>query len=455
MIVNPPYVEEWDRDGRCQTPADSWGAPFPPVTIASIAGHLRSRGYDVTLFDAVGARLSWSDLQGVLEKRTIDVVVINTATPTIENDLRVASLAKKYHDCIAIAIGGFPSALPEECFSIEPNLDLIIKGEDPERPIEKVLEGDAKGDGIITKSNTSTSPYIENDLNCLGIPAYDLLPDYRFPLTQESWTFIFDGRGCSFNCRYCIIPRLCGGRFRWKSNARIVDEVEYCRDSLKIRLMMFWSECFSVDKERVITLCQELKKREIDAKFLCTTRVDMVDPDLLGKMYDAGFRWISFGIESGSQQILDKMNKRITLEQSRYAVKIANEAGLKTIGHFILGLPGETEDTLKSTLEFSREIGLDFAQFYTFTPFPGSELYDEFVDEGWKGPKKWEELEQGNPSVGYMNLSTEEIRSWRRRAYYEFYFRPTFISTLMRSVSLWGFLHLGSHGIRFLRWWHR
>jgi len=453
--VNPPYIEEWDRDGRCQTPADSWSVPFPPVTLASISGHLRAKGHNVVLFDAIGAHLSWNNLGRELEKRRIDVVVINTATPTINNDLRVASIAKKYWDCTTIAIGGFPSALPHKCFDMEPSLDLIVKGEDPERPIERLLGGDTRVEGVVTQSNLDGSPYIETNLDSLGMPAYDLLQGYRFPLTQETWTFILDGRGCSFECRYCIVPLLCGRQFRWKSNERIVDEVEYCREKLKIKLMMFWSECLTVDKERVYKLCEELKKRKIDANFLCTTRVDLVDPPLLRAMYNAGFRWISLGLESGSQQVLDKVRKGITLEQSRYAVKTANEAGLKTIGHFIIGLPSEDENTIKSTLDFSKSIGLDFAQFYTFQPFPGSELYNEFVDQGWTGPKKWEDLEQGKPPVGYSSLPAERIRFWRRKAYREFYLRPTFAWTLIRCLSLQGFLHLASSGIRFLRWWYR
>jgi len=457
MIVHPPYFENYSRDGRCQNPGDAWATSFPPITLASIAGHLRGFGHEAIIFDAMGQNLSWDDFEMKASEFRPDFVVINTATATIENDMRVADIVKKHNPkAKSIAIGGFPSALPQECFKIGKNLDFAVRGERSERPIEHIVEGKPGFTGVVKRSdNDPGKMYIEEDLESLGIPAYELLPGYKFPLTQENWMFCLDSSGCPWECTYCIIPSMSGRRFIWKSIGRVVDEIEYIIKNANAGIILFWSECFTQDKERVYKLCDEIERRGIKTKFMCTTRVDAIDDRLLKRMREVGFEWMSFGLETGSQKILDNIRKGTTTEQARKAVRAANRAGFKTIGHFIIGLPGETSATARETLEFSKSVGVKFAQFYSVTPFPGSVFYEQALAEGWMRSGDWKSVEQGKQVISYPDFSSADIKEWRQRGYREFYFRPGFVWTLFRSVNLSGFLNLAKTGTRFMRWWKR
>ncbi len=457
LIVHPPYFENFSRDGRCQNPGDAWATSFPPITLASIAGYMKKCGHHARIFDAMPNALTWDDLDKEMAEFKPDFVVINTATPTIENDLKTADMAKKHNQkAITIAIGGFPTALPFECFKINKNLDFSVRGERSEKPIASIVDGRSGFTGVINrKSHGIGDVYIEEDLESLGTPSYELLPGYRFPLTNEKWMFCLDSSGCPYQCTYCIIPSMSGRTFIWKSIKQVGDEIQYIIEKAGAEIILFWSECFTQSEDRVYKLCDEIEKRGIKCKFMCTTRVDRINKPLLKRMREVGFEWMSFGLETGSQKILDNIKKGATIEQAYKAVKMANDVGFKTIGHFIIGLPGETKKTAEQTLVFSRKVGVKFAQFYSVTPFPGSLFYEQALENGWLMNNEWGSIEQGKQAISYPNFSADDIKQFRQRGYREFYFRPGFLWTLLRSVNLKGFFGLARTGTRFMKWWKR
>jgi len=223
---------------------------------------------------------------------------------------------------------------------------------------------------------------------------------------------------------------------------------------LGIHVWMFWDEIATADKKRMEDICERMVACGLNknCKWFCTTRVDRFDYELAKKMHEAGCEMVSFGIESGSQHVLNFNRKGTTLEQAKNAVRAAKENHIKTIGHFILGLPGSNEADLEQTARFARELKLNFAQFYVATPFPGSEFYTLAKKEKWFISKDWEKVEQGSVTISYPNLSNTTIENWRRRAYREFYMRPYAVYSLLSMISVKQVVKLPLYFFKFMNW---
>jgi len=221
-----------------------------------------------------------------------------------------------------------------------------------------------------------------------------------------------------------------------------------------IKVWMLWDEIATADRKRMENICELMIKEGISkkCKWFCTTRVDRFDYDIAKKMREAGCRMISFGIESGNQNVLNFNRKGITLEQARNAVKAARDNRLKTIGHLILGLPGSDEKALEQTARFARELKLNFAQFYVATPFPGSDFYTLAKKKKWFISKDWSKVEQGSVTISYPNLSNKRIEYWRRKAYRDFYLRPFAVYSLLSMMSAKQLLKLPLYFFRFRSW---
>jgi radical SAM superfamily enzyme YgiQ (UPF0313 family) len=429
----------------------TWVTNFPPVTLASIAGTLRARGHEVKLLDCIGADIPFRVMLDEVVNFKPDITVVNTSTPTIMNDLNVVKSIKSLTNCLTVVYGVHPTVMYQETLEACPSLDFCVRG-DPETPILKIAEGHYSAPGVCTRGRFS-DVYLEDNLDRFPFAAHDLLPPYVFPLTGNRWTLIIDGRGCPFDCTFCVEPYISGRKARYRSVGRIVSEIEWVRE-LGISEFLFWDELFTLNRERVISLCNAFVEKGLHKKikWICTTRVDRVDAPLLKRMKEAGCWMISFGLESGDQSILDRCKKGITLEQSKSAIKMAKEVGLVTIGHFIIGLPMETEETIRRTIDFAKSSGLDFAQFYMATPFPGSDFYEEAKANGWLIARSWEEIEQGSCAINYPHLPKEKIEAWRRKAYHEFYFRPRFFYRFLKSLTVKALVTVPSKGVEFLKW---
>jgi radical SAM superfamily enzyme YgiQ (UPF0313 family) len=217
---------------------------------------------------------------------------------------------------------------------------------------------------------------------------------------------------------------------------------------------MLWDELATFDRKRMESMCDMMVEKGLNkkCKWFCTARVDYFDNELAKRMKQAGCRMISFGLESGSQRVLDTNKKGITLEQSRKAVKAARDNGIRTIGHFIIGLPGSDEMTEEETSKFARDLKLDFAQFYIATPFPGSKFYTMAIENNWIEVKDWKKVEQGSATVSYPLFPAKRIEYCRRKAYHDFYMRPRTIWSGLTMMSLHQMLKLPIYVATFLKW---
>lgn len=447
LCINPPagsVIGKLSRDGRCQSEEGTWTETFPPTTLTAIAGHIRSRGHIVSLIDCIGSNISWSTLEQKIKSFSPDVTIINTVTPTIKEDLNIARIAKRLSSgIITAAYGTMPTAMPGELKVWCPELDFCIRG-DPETPSLDIVEG----------KNPPEEIWIEENLDDLGMPAYELLPVYRFPLNDRRWTFLIDGKGCPYRCIYCVEPVISKRKARYKSIPRVMEEIEYAVNRCGFPYFMFWDELFTLNIERSKEICNQIIRRRLNKKcqWMITTRVDKADKELFSLMKKAGCWMVVFGVESGNQKVLDAVRKDITLEQSRRAVNMAYRHGLKTVGHFIMGLPGSSKDADMDTVNFSLSLPLNYAQFYCCTAFPGSELYDLAIEKGYLSVNSWEYVEQGTANVSYPHYNAKDIQKMRRLAYQKFYWRPIFFIRFLKCLSLKAFIKLIPRGTRFIKW---
>lgn len=453
LILNPPVRGvKFSRDGRCQSEKNTWLETFPPTTLASIAGSVRAK-YEIKLIDCIGSNVHFNLCMEKIQDFQPDYTIVNTATPTISMDMETARAIKDISGSEIIMYGEHITARYKQVLDEYPQLDYAILAE-PETPIMKVLEGDVESQGVATRK-WDGGLWQEPDLDALPFPAYDLLPDYRFPLTGEKWMFVRSGRGCPYDCIYCVMPLMGNRTPRYHSVDYMIKQFKWLTDDLGIHLWMFWDELATLDKKRMLELCDRLIAEGLNkrCKWFCTTRVDKFDQELARRMKIAGCRMISFGIESGDQRVLNRNRKGITTEQTKKAIKAARDNGLRTIGHLIIGLPGSSDETEKRTIDFAKDLKIDFAQFYTATPFPGSEFYKMAVENNWiLGDDGWNQTEQGSVTISYPDFDAERIRFWRRRAYREFYLRPRAAYSVLRMSSPKVIPRLPIYVMNFLEW---
>lgn len=448
LLINPPSPEgtPFTREGRCMQKEGVWTTVWPPLSLCTIGAILRDAGFEVKISDCPSEGIDNEGLQAILTEFKPDLLVIDTATPTIIHDLKVPALAKSVLPQVKTAVFGIHvGVLPEQTFDISTELDFIIRGE-PEFSVLEIARRMEQGEdfqetaGISLRENGVVKHFQDRqlcrELDKLPIPAWDLVDvkHYRLPFNRRKFLMVMSSRGCPYDCTFCVAQQYYGKKIRKRSPQRIADEIECCMEEFGVYDFFFWSESFTIIKKNIHELCDEILQRRLKIKWVCNSRADNIDEQLLNKMKRAGCWMISFGIESGDQDILDRSKKKITLEQIQHAVKLTHDAGFQIAGHFVLGLPGETEETLRKTAEFSRKLDLDYAQFYCAAPWPGSRLYDEAVKEGWLATNDWKLFEQSYCVLEYPQISGRRIMELRDKITYSFYFRPKIIWKTLKKI---------------------
>ena len=287
-------------------------------------------------------------------------------------------------------------------------------------------------------------PLIAN-LDDLPLPRHDLLPldDYRAPLVGGPYAFVVTSRGCPGGCRFCIKHVSYGRSVRVRSPENVLRELQALA-SCGVRTIHMYADLFTLDRAHVMGICQGIVERGLDLRWTCNSRVDFVDEELLHTMAEAGCWMIAWGIESGDQRMLRRMRKGTSLQEIRAALDWSRDAGIMNWGYFIIGLPGETEETIRRTIDLAKELPLDLALFHIAAPHPGTPFFFEVVENGWFRPDtRWEQVDMDRSTVlDYPNLSAEDLERWAGRALREWALRPgplwTYVKMLVSNPRLWG-----------------
>jgi len=311
------------------------------------------------------------------------------------------------------------------------------------------------GDRIVVNADR---PFIA-DLDDLPLPRHDLLPldDYRAPLVGGPYAFVVTSRGCPGGCRFCIKHVSYGSSVRFRSPQGVLAEIEQLV-GLGVRKIHMYADLFTVNRDHVMGICDGIRERGLDIRWTCNSRVDFVDAEMLRAMADAGCWMIAWGVESGDERMLRRMHKGTTLEQIRRALRWSREAGIMNWGYFIIGLPGETEESIRRTIDVAKELPLDIALFHIAAPHPGTPFFFEVVEHGWFRPgTRWEEVDMDRSTVlDYPQLSAEDLERWARRAFREWALRPrpmwTYLRILVDNPALWGpALRIGLESLGWVR----
>ncbi|MEA2040476.1 MAG: radical SAM protein, partial [Thermodesulfobacteriota bacterium] len=434
LLLNPPHPKGkgFTREGRCTQEAGVWATQWPPVSLTTTAAFLERDGHVVKVFDCPAVGLDRARLEVLTKRFQPDFAFWTTATPTLNDDLNLAGFIKKNVPAAVTGVfGTHVTALPEVALT-NPSIDVVIRRE-PEQTIREICLQDPDDwegiDGISFRDRETGRPRHNLDRALLrpeDIPSpawryLDITP-YRLPLKGRPFLIVAPIRGCPYACNFCTAPLYYGKKLRKRPVRTIVDEIESNIKRFKVKDFFIWADTFTADRGYVKEFSREITTRGLKISWTCNSRVDTVDREMISLMKEAGLWMISFGLESGNNEVLEQTGKKITVEQSKVAVSIAHEFGIKTSGHFVLGLPGETEASMRDTLTLALDLPLDIAQFYAAAPFPGTSLYDLASKKGWIEPDFL--FSQDHAAMDLPGLPGQRVDAFRRYAYRRFYGRP-------------------------------
>ncbi|MEM5816023.1 MAG: radical SAM protein [Candidatus Aenigmatarchaeota archaeon] len=442
LLINPPrYLNKIPviREDRCEITERY--AIIPPYSLLWIGGILKNEGFEVELIDANRFKIDYTRLKEILKERDFDVVLFRFTPTTFEWDMKVASIVKELRrNSLTIGLCLTLKDFPKEVLERAKDLDIYIPQE-WESVVPELLKAMKTGKdlsevrGLAFKSDgsiiiTEKVPPIKN-YDSLPLPAYDLLPSlkgYRanFPVPRgKNFMIIYTSKGCPFQCSYCTVART---PFKIKSPKRVIEELKLLYEKYDVRVVSFFDETFTINRDRVIKICEYIKEELPELRWYCNTRVELVDLELLQIMYEGGCRGIAFGVESGSQRILDNVKKGNTVMDAENAIIWAKSVGIKVFTSFIFGLPGENWDSIKETIEFVKRTLPHGAQFNVAVPYPGTEFY-KYIAKNKLFAKEysWEELMQHKAIIKTENLSPEDLLMARKKAYRTLYFNPKWV----------------------------
>jgi radical SAM superfamily enzyme YgiQ (UPF0313 family) len=487
---------------------------WPQVGLAQMAALFPDLSVDV--LDAIPYRMTWDTFEALLRSRPPRYYVTQVAAPTLQNDLYGVFLAKSL-GAVTIAFGTHVTPLPVTTLEAYPALDVVLRGEPeltlrefidtlerragrapqgsieqpwPDAPqdlahrLTKLFHGAdphwipawlgasehgtgterlSRIEGLVWRNGgeivVNPSRPLIRDLDDLPSPRHDLLPlsRYRAPLVKGPFAFVVTSRGCPGGCRFCIKHVSYGNSVRFRSPAAVVDEVESLVRQGVCSIHMY-ADLFTVNREHVMGICEHILTRGLSIRWTCNSRVDFVDQEMLQMMGRSGCWMISWGIESGDNGMLRRMHKGTHTDMASQALAWSREAGIKNWGYFIIGLPGETEGSIRQTIDFAKRLPLDLALFHIAAPHPGTPFFFEVVEQGWFRPgTRWEQVDMDRSTVlDYPNLSAEELQRWARKAFRAWALRPhpfaTYVRMVLGNPSLWR--SAVTIGIESLGWAH-
>lgn len=455
LMLNPPFHPRYSRSQRSPAVIKS-GVMYYPIWLAYATGVLEQAGFNVRLVDAPAAGHDLTYVLDLVKEFRPRLVVLDTSTPSIHNDVAVAEAIKNHDpdDAFVLLVGPHVTAVPEASLQISPAVDAIARGEYDYtvRDLAQLLDGggdlsDIQGlsyrasDGSIV--HNADRPFIE-DLDALPFVSqvyqrHLQVEDYFYSIARYPEVTIVTGRGCPYRCTYCLWPQtLTGRRYRKRSVGNVADEFEFIAQELpQVQEVFIEDDTFTADQKRAVALAQELIRRGNRLPFTTNARAD-ASYETLRWLKEAGLRLVCVGFESGDQDVLNAMRKGIRVEQFREFREAARRAGVLVHGCFMAGNPGETHESLAKTLALAQELRPDTAQFFPLMVYPGTEAYEWAADNGYLAAgdfRDWLTPDGLHRStVSLPGLSAEDVVAWCDQARRSFYLRPGYIAGKMWEV---------------------
>ena len=453
-LVNPPYP-----------PNAHSHPPFIPLGLAYLGAVAEKEGHQVTVIDCQGEKLTYDTFRQRIKQVPSDVVGVTSTTLLYNSAKTIMEIAKEEHPNAVTMIGGsHVSFWDENALNEAQAIDIIVRREGELTFLELLQRIEAKKsfEGVLgTTFRGSDGKIVRNedrpfllDLDSLPSPAYHLLPLDSYHRMGKTIFPIVTSRGCVQWCDFCSTVRMFGRGYRVRSPKKVVDDMEMLHNKYGQSQFTFYDDAFTVNRQHTLEMCADIKTRKLDVTWDCETRVDAVDKELLEKMHDAGCITIWFGVESGSERILDQMHKKIKPEGVRAAFKMAQKAGMMTIASAVIGFPGETEETAWETINFINSLNPDDIGFYVATPYPGTPMYEQVVKNGWLRVTDFNKYDTATPTFETPELSMDKIREIKYKAHQKFYLRPSYVFKMMRKGGTYGRSGLKTSAAYALRYMH-
>lgn len=423
----------------------------PSLGLGYIASSLRAKGHHVDIVDCLQKGIKPPALLGIIEDKRPDIIGITIFSLFFLEAKKTIDLIKERFNIPVVVGGPHVSSLPELTLK-ECRADYAVIGEG-EITITELVDAISS---VSPKLNRIKGiGYRENgairinerrdlieDLDTIPFPAWDLImPETYPPITHGTFykrfpiAPIVTTRGCPFICTFCASDRTWGRLLRKRSPKNVVDEMELLMGEHGIREFHHEDDNLTVSKEHAMGICQEIINRKLNISWSCPNgvRIDCLDRELLAMMKKSGCYMVALGIESGDQGILDRAQKKLDLSKVPVMVEMVKDAGIDVMGFFILGLPGETMETARKTIEFAKSLPIDSAKFHNFIPLPGTSVFDEWYQRRG-GNIDWGEISLfGKAAYSTESLSSKELTELQKQAHREFYLRPSiFLKNILK-----------------------
>ena len=386
MTTAPPSKGPWIHGRR-----------FIPLGLSYVAAALEKAGFEVQVIDNYLLEKTVDQVKLEVEKLNPEIVGITCSSATYGRCVETAKAIKDTLPSCKVVVGGWHPSYEPESMLEHPQIDYVVMGEG-ERAMVELATGIKHGadprsipipgvafrrEGEIVKN---PQKFI-NNLDELPFPARHLLPMHLYDrqieyLDVKPVDNMNIMRGCPYNCAFCEVKQLWGTACRSFSPSRVLDEISHLVANYGTKGIYFINDNFTIRKKHTFELCELIRKSGLDLEWVCDTRVDLVSRELLREMKAAGCKTIWFGGESGSQRILDKVNKGVSLEETEKAFRICREEGIQTACSFLLGIPEETVSEMEVTFKFARKLDPDWCRFNIYVAVPGSSLYREVMEKG-------------------------------------------------------------------------
>ncbi|KPJ62243.1 MAG: hypothetical protein AMS15_04535 [Planctomycetes bacterium DG_23] len=465
LLINPPAANEI----MANLPAvvEEERGYNPPLGLLYLASILeQDNRFEIEVLDAQVEELDYAGLRKRIERSGADVVGITTMTFTLIDVLKTARIVKEISPDTKVVLGGVHSHIyPEETLGLA-EVDFLVLGEG-EYTFPELLKNmshpeaweSIEGIGFKRAGKTiitSARKFIQ-DLDEIPFPARHLTPFKRYSSViakRKPITTMITSRGCPFRCSFCHRPQL-GKRFRARSPKNVVDELEECV-RMSIYEVLIYDDTFTVDRRRVLEICQDIKRRNLEVGWDVRARVDTVDEEMLKAMAEAGCERIHYGVEAGSPRVLRQLNKQINIERTKEVFALTQKHKISTLAYFMFGSPTETEEDIMASISLARELKADFVHFTILTPFPATEIYQRAMDQGIIREDLWRKFAR-NPTPAFQppyweeNFTSNQLQAFLNKAYKNFYLRPSYIFKEIASIrSLSELKRKGKAGLKVL-----
>ena len=449
VLVNPSFNRYGGISGH--------GGSMIPLNLCYLAAYSREKHpeTDFKILDAEVKGLTHDDTVEEISAFHPDLIGITTNTCVFDSVIALINLLKVSLSDVPVVIGGpHPSALPESSLC-DSKADFAVIGEG-EMVFEELVaemireENDwSKIHGLAYRGedgnvHVNSPGTLIKDLDILPFPARDLVdgPLYSSAPTKRvslgANTLIATSRGCPYNCGFCGAQTVWTNKIRTRKPELVVKEIEECVGKYGIQSFNFTDEFFTGNKKRVLEICRLICKSGLDISWVCSARAQRLDKETLVAMKEAGCHEISFGIESGSPEILNRIDKALDLNEAQRVISLTKKVGIISHASYIIGYIGETEKPIKKTIRFAKKLNTHIAAFFIASPLPGTPLYREAQKNGYlRSEATWVDyspLSNSEAVLRLPNLPTTLIRKWHRKALRSYYFRPRYV--LLRLMTI-------------------